>query len=244
MSNINNIAIVLSNNARARAYLHIMMQDSIKPSHAILLEENDVVKSMSIKKTSLFDNETSVEDILINNKIPYVKLNTQNINDPSCIFEISKLNQEYIIFAGNPGNILSSKCFQYNKKFIHIHPGKLPEYKGSTVFYYSILNENKISMTAIFMSEIVDKGDIIDEITYDLSSEIFFDKADLDNILEPYLRSVLLKKILLNYCKDGVFKSRPQTESNINEEQDGYYYIVHPLLRHICILKNDNFNQG
>lgn len=236
MKKLDDIAIVLSDNPRAKAYLKSMACIGALPSKALILKNNKVAKKIQAVKTSLFDNESSVVEILKGYSIDFISCDSSTINDDKVIAELKNFKQSFVIFAGNPGNILSSKCFSINKKFIHIHPGKLPEQRGSTVFYYSILDDNSVSMSAIFMDPKIDAGEIIDQITFNLSEEGFdlADKTNFDNVVEPYMRSILLKNIIKKYIDDGFFNSTPQDAHS----GDFDYYIIHPLLRHLAILKN------
>jgi len=107
-----------------------------------------------------------------------------------------------------------------------MHPGFVPDYKGSTCFYYSILNNNTISVSAIFMNEQIDGGEIILQNTYDKIPE-----GDIDSFVDPYLRAQTLKDVLLKYKKEGKLESTKQ----IGEGKT--YYVIHPVLKHIAILK-------
>ena len=44
---------------------------------------------------------------------------------------------------------------------MHVHSGKLPEYRGSTTLYYSLLEKNKVAASAIMINEGIDTGDIV-----------------------------------------------------------------------------------
>ena len=59
------------------------------------------------------------------------------------------------------------------KNFIHCHPGKLPQYKGSTTIYYSILRENKIYCSAIVLNKNIDEGDVLFTEKFPIPNNIF-----------------------------------------------------------------------
>ena len=140
----------------------------------------------------------------------------------------SKQNEKYIIYAANYGDILEPRYFSIKKSFIHIHPGKLPKYKGSTTYYYEILNEQSISFSAIFQNKKIDNGKVIAFKKFNLNSVV---KSELDHVYDPYLRSKLLIKVILELKKKKKLASTSQDKSKSN-----IYYVIHPLLKHIAIL--------
>ena len=148
---------------------------------------------------------------------------SQTIND-DCIYEEVKNNpQDYWIYTG--GGIVGKRLLE-EAKLIHMHPGFVPDYKGSTCFYYSLINNGTISVSALFMNEQIDGGKIILQNTYDKIPD-----GDIDSYVDPYLRAQTLKDVLLKYKKEGKLESTKQ----IGEGET--YYVIHPVLKHIAILK-------
>ena len=47
------------------------------------------------------------------------------------------------------------------KEFLHFHPGKVPDYRGSTTIYYSILDNDTCHVSAFFLRKTIDAGPII-----------------------------------------------------------------------------------
>ena len=113
------------------------------------------------------------------------------------------------------------------KKFLHIHPGKLPEYRGSTTIYYSLLQTNKVAATAIFLNEEIDKGNIIcsKEFKFD------FDAKLIDLVFDPLLRAEVLLAAIKLLSKD---KNCEKTQNSLMGTD---YFIIHPILKHLAILK-------
>ena len=123
-------------------------------------------------------------------------LRLKKINDFKCIEAVKKLKEKYIIYAANYGDILSKQYFSLKKKFIHIHPGKLPEYKGSTTYYYEILERNSISYSAIFQNLKIDDGKIIYSRTYNLKNTRIKKNEKTYYIIHPVLKHIsILSKI-------------------------------------------------
>ena len=114
-----------------------------------------------------------------------------------------------------------------DKKFIHIHAGILPEYRGSTTFYFSYLQEKQVGATAIFLNEKIDCGEIITQNTYELPQEM----VDTDYIYEPYIRSQVLMDVLNKYVKEGELVASSQENERAED-----YFIIHPVLKHVALL--------
>jgi methionyl-tRNA formyltransferase len=130
---------------------------------------------------------------------------------------------DYLIFTG--GGILRQDILNVGPKFIHLHPGIVPSYRGSTCFYYSIINDCNVGVTAFIMDKNLDTGDIIYQRVFSKPNHIY-----VDDIFDPYMRSeTLLDIIKRQLLEKGKFKHQ-----NPNEGET--YYIVHPVLKHIAIL--------
>jgi len=147
----------------------------------------------------------------------------KTINDDSIYEEVKNNPQDYWIYTG--GGIVGKRLLKI-AKLIHMHPGLVPYYKGSTCFYYSILNTNTITVSALFMNEQIDGGEIILQIIY-----TEFPTEDFDYYTDPYLRTKTLKAVLQKYKEEGKIKSRKQIGEGTT------YYVIHPVLKHIAILK-------
>jgi len=122
-----------------------------------------------------------------------------------------------------------------DKKFIHIHAGILPEYRGSTTFYFSYLQEKQVWATAIFLNEKIDCGEIITQNTYELPQEM----VDTDYIYEPYIRSRVLMKVINKYLEDNRLEGK-------NQEGEGAetYFIIHTVLKHLAMLGIEKIQEG
>lgn len=83
-------------------------------------------------------------------------------NTPNNYTIITDMNEADIIISVMYENIISSKIVK-NKKCYNFHPGSLPEYRGSGIFSWVIINkERKMGITLHCMDEGMDTGDIIE----------------------------------------------------------------------------------
>ena len=233
-----NIALLLWPSLRSVAYLQVLDEANYFPNEIIVLKNDfdDKVNPRFIKESkkynykSYFDIEKSIGGFLNHKDCNVIKLNTSDINDPAVINATQKLNNKYIIFTG--GGILRKDILSLQKVFIHIHPGIIPEYRGSTCFYYSLLENYSLGSTVYFMNENIDAGEIIIQRNFTLnyfihSDQIFF----VDYILDNYIRSQALKETV------NLFHQNDQFNTKIKDCSGFAYYIMHPLLRHLTIEK-------
>ena len=100
-------------------------------------------------------------------------------------------------------------------------------YRGSTTAYYSYLNEQKFGATAIILSEGIDEGKIIFQKEFGMPSS----KVDIDYIFEPWMRSeVLIDALRVLNSDNCIFREQ-------DKENAETYFIIHPVLKHIALLK-------
>ena len=84
---------------------------------------------------------------------------SKKLSKKVCNFLLN-LKENYIIYSSYPGDIIKNKQL-LKKNLLHSHSGKLPEFKGSTTIYYSILMLNRIFCSTIIMNENIDDGKIL-----------------------------------------------------------------------------------
>jgi len=230
MKKFKNLAILCAKNSRSIAYLDTLKKNKILPNTIILMDVKKNYKHLKIKKNNFFNSSFDIDLFSSQNHINLIKIKNSKINDLKCIQATKNLKENYIIYAANYGDILSKKYFYLKKKFIHVHPGKLPEYKGSTTYYYEILKKNSISYSVIFQNSKIDNGKIIYSCTYDLK-KLKIKKSEIDHVHDPYLRSLILLNVILKLKKMKKLKSKKQAKKNQKT-----YYVIHPILKHISIL--------
>ena len=168
-------------------------------------------------RNSIFKNELKDKVIITSIKLKLTKGN-HNYNIEIKVIEDGK----HILDTG--GGILKEDILNCESKFIHFHPGIVPNYRGSTCFYYSMINENQCGVTAFFMDKHLDTGKIILQKTFDSPNHEF-----VDNVYDPYIRSETLVEVL----KNNYLISKNLKEQSSEGET---YYIIHPVLKHIAIL--------
>jgi methionyl-tRNA formyltransferase len=241
-----NFSMLLINNNRSKAYLQNLIKNNFIPSKIILLNDKNVTlaehtendklisadtKQKFIRKLSdlkiSFDEKEHVFKTIENNEIEHVLLDTLDINSIEVINEITKIEQEYIIYSGPGGTILRKDILSKGKKFIHVHPGWLPNYRGSTTIYYSMLFESKVGCSVIIFEEGIDEGPVLFRKEYSISQK----SIDFDYLLDPLVRT----KTLIEFFKTKKINPIKQDDHN----KASTFYIIHPMLKHISILNHE-----
>lgn len=237
---LKDIAFLASDTIRTKAYMQYMIKADKKPSICVVFSEN--VKKMRTEAENYqsenrfekegeaicFDRNIPLLCTLEGAQIQYIAIETRDINSMEMEECILHLNQKYIIYSGYGGYILKKHLFETGKQFIHIHAGILPKYRGSTTVYYSLLQEGTIGATAIFLNEGIDEGSIITKETFPMPEE----EVDFDYIFDPHIRASVLLKVIDLYLENGALESEMQ-KASLSET----YYIIHPVLKHLAILK-------
>lgn len=224
---------------RTKFYLLQMIKQQLLPSFVIYMSNsfNVVPEKKSISGGSGFNTEellayqgfdlsSSVPDLLKDHNIPYKVVPVCNPNSKEVVEAISELNQSIIIYSGSGGAILRKNILNIGKRFLHIHSGILPQYRGSTTLYYSLINEGTCGATALFLDEEIDTGPVVRKRYFQAPEE----RTLIDLYYDPFIRSELLIEVLRYYTENGDFPVESQ------ESKDGEtYFIIHPVLKHIAI---------
>lgn len=235
------LGLIAQDAVRSRAYIQGLFNAGFKPASAIILRE-DICASgpSSLEKTidgaGYFNAGKNLLASLQEENIPYRIVSARSFNDAAAIEALSTADANYHIFSGS--GILKNEILSTGKKLIHIHPGKLPKYRGSTTFLYSLLAQGKCAATGFIMNKGIDAGDI-------LASREFLPPApdvDISRIYDPYIRSQVLVDVVRQLADKGTLVGERQKSGGET------YYMIHPVLRTLAIgyqrRELDTFNMG
>lgn len=218
-----NFGIILTPDSRSKAYLQKIISKGIKPKDIVFMHNhNKEIKfnpeEIQKGKDYGFDISKPISATLKENNLNYKEFNFVNINNKSIIDYIKKTDVMYYVFTG--GGILKKEILNCGKKFIHFHSGIVPQYRGSTCIYYSIIEHDTCGVTAFIMNEGLDTGDIIFQKEYPKPNHIY-----LDEVYDSHIRSDTLLEILNN---DKIITKEQNKQGNV-------FFIIHPVLKHIAI---------
>ena len=220
------IGMLAVDSSRSRAYLDALHRNGLAVREVLLLENE--TPSASFSHSPYFDNQTTIEKKLSQLSVHCRRLETPDVNSSKTLQAVQQSDVDFLIYSGPGGTIVGCNLLRCGKKFLHIHPGIVPQYRGSTTVYYSLLNENTCGASAIFLEEQIDCGPVLAVQSFPPPT----DRTMIDYGYDPFIRASLLVRVLQDYALRGRFNETPQIPS----DKDETYYIMHPVLRHIAVL--------
>ncbi len=243
---LTDIGIIVGDTSRSRAYLQALTRNKLLPNYVLVLEDTSdkplpgqLDKSKPIRESEKvveddecwseahFDSTQPIKVLLDELGISYEVSTSKDINDPSVIEAIRRRSETTFIYSGFGGALLRKDVLSTGKHFLHVHGGYLPDYKGSTTNYYSLIVENTLGASAIFLSEEIDCGPVLLRQKFPPP----LNRQAIDHIYDSGARAKVLIETLKNYLKHGEWKF--ELPDNTGGET---YYIIHPVLKHITIL--------
>lgn len=234
MSERPRIVIIGADTFRARAYAAAIERAGLGPVAGIfygapgLAQQALAGEGRSLGTLWLPSLGDSVDDIFERNGWPYRRLEAQSINAAECIAALKQSGAALAIFAGRGGEIVSAEVLGQGVPVLHMHPGKLPEQRGSTTVYYSILEGRPCSVSALLMSPEIDAGPVLALNAYPHPPQ----GVDVDVLYDCAIRADTLLGVLRHLSETGALPQARQPDAG----QDRLYYVIHPVLKHLALL--------
>ena len=230
---IKDVAMVAADTSRSRAYVQALVKSDLYPSHVVILQTtkhrpaqyNGDPADGELNRDN-FNLNISIVDTLINSSIPYEIIENGDINDNEVVSALKQRPEMVFIYSGFGGVILKKTTLGIGKRFLHVHGGYLPDYKGSTTNYFSLLGENFMGASSLFLSEVIDSGSLLMRKKYKPP----VDRHKIDHIYDSQIRADVLIKTLQRYC----LSSQWDFELD-NQDKGDTYFIIHPVLKHLAI---------
>ena len=197
--------------------------------HSILPKPNTPPKLFAS-----FDPAESIEDTLKKHNLKSIVLSGTSLNDDSIIRQISSSACRYIIFCG--GGILRTEILNCGPRFIHVHPGHVPFVRGSMAIEWSVLTRPCCAVSAIFMAEGIDCGDLIDVMEFPFPP---LENNSVPALFSPHMRSELLVRVIRALSDSGDIKSNMQANTGAQT-----FYKMHPALHNLVFHKLDQQPPG
>lgn len=237
---LQDIGMLAVSSNRTKFYLLQMAKRRMLPSIVLYmenpLETTPETRSMAREKNARgvppgpfreFDLELSVPALLETHGIPCQHLPSLDPNADCVVEAVAACKPSILIYSGPGGAILRRPILQAGKHFLHVHSGYLPDFRGSTTVYYSLLKEGSCGVTAFFLDERLDTGPVIRRRRCPPPE----DYTSIDTYYDPFIRSELLVEVLQEYACKGKMPVEAQDSS-----KGETYFIIHPVLKHIAML--------
>jgi len=219
--------MVAADTTRTIYYIKELIKSKLLPNYVLLLlnSNNELLPGQKEVKT-----ENELITLLRGASVKFDIAPNSNINSDELIRIIENRSEKVFIFSGYGGVLLKEEILDTGKKFLHIHGGYLPDYKGSTTNYYSLIDENTIGASAIFLTKEIDCGPILLRKKFSPPK----DRAEIDHNSDSEVRAKVLIECLQNYVNASGWKY--ELENNYGGET---FYIIHPVLKHLAILSKE-----
>lgn len=238
MTYLEDTLLIAAHTARSQAYIQTLAAHGLMPSHTLLLGEESQTSTppsgpaCELMGVLLPDLSIALSRTLADCNVPVTYLKTRDINDPQVIDFICKQMPRLVIFSGYGGQIVKPPLIELGIPLLHVHSGWLPEYRGSTTVYYSLLEEGICAASAILLDTRIDTGPVIVRKHYPAPPL----GTDIDLQYDPAIRANLLLEVLRYYQTHGELKVDLQQ----NICQGNTYYVIHPVLKHLALLSLSN----
>jgi methionyl-tRNA formyltransferase len=229
------VGMLAADTRRSKYYLHVLAQRGLLPARAILLDDPAVQhaeRQAEARRPSSpnvregFDLRSSLQALLERHHIPCERIASMDPNCDDAVSAVTRCPADMLIYSGPPGAILRGAMLGTGKRFLHVHPGALPAYAGSTTLYYSLLHTGACAATALFLGPQLDGGDVIRTRQYPPPE----DRTRIDLDYDPWIRAQLLADVLEDYARTGRMRSTPQPPGGRET-----YFIIHPVLKHLAV---------
>ena len=232
---IKGLILICCNSSRSSIYLQSLINANIYPEYIIYMckdkAKNEVIsyeyEKLNYPPEWLFLPKEYIHPKALSRKynINLIEIETTSINSDLIYEKLKIIKVKLIIYCGFGGEIVSQELLD-QFSFIHCHAGTLPEFRGSTTFYYEILSKRFPSVSCILLDKTIDTGPILSIKSFPIP----FKKDNIDLLYEPSIRANLLCDVLLNCGISLNLKAKVQA----NKGKNLNYYIIHPILKHVC----------
>jgi methionyl-tRNA formyltransferase len=214
---------------RSLDYLRALVESNLTPDVLFLMDDGlflpgqrDKDKEGAMGRTL----ESTAKDAGMN-----VKRLPADVNSNEVVNAISDYPGRTVIYSGYGGALLRVSILDTGKEFLHIHSGLLPDYKGSTNIYYALLNRDDCGASALLIDKGIDTGRVVGRLKCDTPRP----GEDIDYEYDITMRT----KLLVDMVKQISVHGRLPAGEMQKKEEGRVYYIIHPVLKHIAIMRKD-----
>lgn len=226
---------------RASAYLDMMQQCQLPPSCIVMMQNSLAQHGLQAAAAhplihQFYNPEADVAAYCQQHQIPLLHSTATSINAPELVAMLLAQHIGCWLFSG--GGIVQKAVLDTGLNFIHVHPGQLPEVRGSTCFYYSLLNDNTLAATAFMLAQELDAGPVLYGRHFAVNVPPALLHSDfIDYIVDPFIRAQTLKP-LWQHWPDAVPYNPRQVSSTAPSDRP--CFVMHPLLRALAMQRSAN----
>ncbi len=232
------ILFLAANTPRSQAYAQAMAGRGMEIDAAILFDRPGAGQPGKADLPSPPDIPTSVPlpdpgiplmQSLVTLSRQIQQIEAESVNDPEILAAVRDSGADLVIYSGYGGQLVSPGLLALGAPFLHAHSGWLPDYRGSTTVYYSLLAGEGCGVSVIQLVAAIDQGPIVARRRYPAPPA----GVDIDYFYDSAIRADLMADTVAAWIEDG----RLAPIEALGTAAD--YYVVHPLLKHIALLGLD-----
>ncbi|MGB6009488.1 formyltransferase family protein [Castellaniella sp.] len=228
------MGLVAAPTARSQAYIQALAASGLHPEFVLLLGDHGPgapaapPSPQRWRGIPLVDLNEPVIATCHRAGIRTLTVAASSVNDAPALEALRQLQPHTLIYSGAGGQIVSSEALGLGARFLHMHAGHIPDYRGSTTIYYALLNGAPPAVTAIFLDARIDTGGILARRSYPAPDR----NIDIDRIYDASIRADTLIRLLRDYATTGSF-APPSPQK---QDEGATYFVIHPVLKHLAIL--------
>lgn len=234
--------LLLADTSRSRAYMAALERHALRPSWVMLLDDDSqaTMPGQFVGQTAQyerapdprwpeahFDPKAPLRPWLDRLGWPTICTNSRDINNPQVVEAIDLGAPQVLVYSGYGGALLRAPVLQTGRSFLHVHGGYLPDFKGSTTNYYSLLADNSFGASAILLTADIDGGPIIQR--HRLPPPPV--REQIDHVFDSAARAQVLVSVLKDWQRTGTWHFE-----SVDNKGGNTYYVIHPVLKHLAIL--------
>lgn len=239
------VAMVAADTSRSRVYIQALARNSLLPNFVLVLggkvgqplpgqadPSHIVHRAMGSADACWseadFDSAEPLQVTLKHSGTPFEVASSPDINDEAVVAALKHRIEPTFIYSGYGGALLRA-ALHSGKRFLHVHGGYLPDFKGSTTNYFSLLVDNTLGASALFLTEDIDGGPVLCRRRFPPP----LDRTQMEHTYDAAARAKVLVGTLHAYVRTGEWREELPVNS-VGET----YFIIHPVLKHIAILSD------
>ncbi len=234
---LDGVVLLAAFTARSQAYVQALAHAGLQPEMVILFGsekapppgEGLARNRVAVPGLFLPSLDISLPQTIKKHHWNYEELFATDVNDSVILDTVRKHKPKLIVYSGYGAQLVRKDLLQNGAPLLHIHSGWLPQYRGSTTLYYSWLRENRCGASAIFLEEGIDTGPVLAKRHYPPPPP----GVDPDYLYDTAIRADLLIAVLRDYRSKGLLLPKAQ------ETVGNTYYVIHPVLKHLALLRNE-----
>ncbi|ANN74226.1 formyltransferase family protein [Bordetella bronchialis] len=229
------IVLLAAETARSQAYVQALVSNDLMPEKVILLGSPGTAASTRTGSAPRFWQGVQLPDLsepvavtCERAGIPTSHCAARDVNAPEAAEMIAATGARVVIYSGYGGQIVAPQVLRLGPRFLHMHSGWLPSYRGSTTVYYALLNGDAPGVTALILDPSIDTGPVVARRHYPRPAR----GLDIDRAYDAGIRADLLCRVMWHYASNGELPA-PQEQG---DEDASTFYVIHPVLKHLAIL--------